>query len=245
MMNEQKIGSATEQASNSSQVRNQGNAQISKPIRTYTGEEIDVTYEAGRCIHAAECLRRLPTVFDKSRRPWVLPDNDAADKVATTVLACPSGALHYTRKDGGEAEPLPDHNTIRLVKNGPYYIRGDFTIVNSAGEVVLTDTRASLCRCGGSANKPFCDNTHLKNGFQAPATVNEPQTITTRVDGGKLTIETTANGPLHITGNFTLLNGKGELIFQGTEESFCRCGGSANKPFCDDTHNRIGFVTEA
>ncbi len=140
---------------------------MSRQIRNYTGANINVTYDAERCIHAAECLRRLPAVFDTSKRPWVQPDNESADNVAATILACPSGALHFERKDGGEAEPIPAHNTIRLTRNGPLYVRGDFTIVNSKGETVAHDTRATLCRCGGSANKPFCDNTHRKIGFAA------------------------------------------------------------------------------
>lgn len=213
-------------------------------IRKYTGEQIDVTYDAQRCIHAAECLRRLPTVFDTSKRPWVQTDQAPADQVAATVLACPSGALHYARKASGPAEPVPAHNTIRLVKNGPLYVRGDFSIVNSAGALVLQETRAALCRCGASANKPFCDNTHRTIGFQAAATVAEPQTGIEAMDGGNLCIETTHNGPLHITGNFIVLNDSGETIFHGTEAWFCRCGGSANKPFCDATHNKIGFVAE-
>ena len=96
-------------------------------IRKYTGEQIDVTYDAQRCIHVGECLWRLPAVFDTSKRPWVQTDRAPADQVAATVLACPSGALHYERKDGEAAEPIPAHNTIRLVKNGPLYVRGDFT----------------------------------------------------------------------------------------------------------------------
>lgn len=217
---------------------------MAQRIRTYTGKSIDVTYDAGRCIHAEECIRRLPTAFDKSRRPWVLPDHAPADNLAVTILACPSGALHFERKDGGEVEPIPAHNTIRLTRNGPLYVRGNFTIVNSMGEIVAKDTRAALCRCGGSANKPFCDNTHKTIGFEAATTPDNPQSVTHCAEDGKLTIETTANGPLYITGNFTVLNDKGEAIFQGTDETFCRCGGSAHKPFCDDTHRRIGFVTE-
>jgi CDGSH-type Zn-finger protein/uncharacterized Fe-S cluster protein YjdI len=218
--------------------------QAPKRLRNYTGEKLNVSYDAVRCIHAAECLRRLPTVFDNSRRPWVLPDNDAADKVITTVQACPSGALHYSRKDGGEAEVIREHNTIRLARNGPLHVRGDITILDSAGEVILHDTRVTLCRCGASSNKPFCDNSHRAVGFQAPLTIAEPQTIVDAADGGKLTIQTTHNGPLQITGNFTLLNSRGEAVYQGTDEAFCRCGVSADKPFCDDSHIRIGFVAE-
>lgn len=212
--------------------------------KRYTGEAIDVTYDAGRCIHVAECIRRLHTVFDTTRRPWVLPDAGSADSIAATILTCPSGALHYERKDGGAAEPIPEHNTIRLVKNGPLYLHGDFTIVNGAGELVLNDTRVSLCRCGASAHKPFCDNSHRTVGFESPTTITEPQTNLESWDGGKLRIETTTNGPLYVTGNFTVLNGRGEPIYQGTDASFCRCGASANMPFCDSSHKEIGFVAE-
>jgi uncharacterized Fe-S cluster protein YjdI len=140
---------------------------VERHVHNYTGEKIDVTYESGRCIHVAECIRRLHAVFDTTRRPWVLPDAALPDSVAETVVACPSGALHYERTDGGEAEPVQEQNTIRLVRNGPLYLRGDCTIVNGAGELVVHDTRAALCRCGGSANKPFCDGTHEKIGFIA------------------------------------------------------------------------------
>lgn len=213
-------------------------------IKRYTGEDIDVTYDGGRCIHVAECLRRLHAVFNTSRRPWVLPDAGSVDNVAATILTCPSGALHYERKDGGEAEAIPLHNTIRLMRNGPLYLRGDFTIVNGRGDLVVTDTRAALCRCSASANKPFCDNSHRKIGFEAPSTTAEPQANAALSGASKLRVETTTNGPLQITGNFTVLNSQGEPIFQGTEAAFCRCGGSADKPFCDGTHDRIGFVAE-
>lgn len=174
----------------------------------------------------------------------MLPDAGSADSVAATIFTCPSGALHYARKEGGAAEPIPEHNTIRLVKNGPLYLRGDLTIVNGAGVLVVNDTRASLCRCGASANKPFCENHHRTTGFQAPATIADPQTNLEALDKGKLYIETATNGPLHVTGNFTVLNGKGEPVDQRTDALFCRCGASANKPFCDGTHETIGFVTE-
>jgi uncharacterized Fe-S cluster protein YjdI/CDGSH-type Zn-finger protein len=196
----------------------------------YTGEKINIAYNTGRCIHVAECVKRLHTVLDTSRRPWVLPDAASQDSIATTVVACPSGALHYVGKDGDSTEPISAHNTIRLVRNGPLYLRGDFTIVNGTGELVVNDTRAALCRCGGSANKPFCDNTHKTNGFVAPETVAEPQSIIETLDGGNLHVETTINGPLHITGSFTVLKSKGEAVYQGTDETFCRCGGLRTSP---------------
>jgi CDGSH-type Zn-finger protein/uncharacterized Fe-S cluster protein YjdI len=218
--------------------------EMEQHMRKYTGENIDVTYEGTRCIHVGECLKRLNAVFDTRRRPWVLPDAGSPDNVAETVIACPSGALHFERKDGGEAESAQAQNTIRLVRNGPLHVRGDFTIVNGTGELVLKDTRAALCRCGGSANKPFCDNTHRRIRFVAPDLAAQPQPDITAAPDGSLCIETTTNGPLHITGSFTLLNHKSEPVYHGTDETLCRCGGSENKPFCDGTHEKNGFAAE-
>jgi CDGSH-type Zn-finger protein len=53
--------------------------------------------------------------------------------------------------------------------NGPYLVEGDVEIYDTAGNKIDTSTRPriSLCRCGGSVSKPFCDGTHSKIGFQA------------------------------------------------------------------------------
>lgn len=58
---------------------------------------------------------------------------------------------------------------IQCKENGPYLIKGPVEIVDPTGQVVTVGAgkTAALCRCGGSANKPFCDGTHSKVGFQA------------------------------------------------------------------------------
>lgn len=58
---------------------------------------------------------------------------------------------------------------IQCKVNGPYLIKGPVEIVDPTGQVVTVGAgkTAALCRCGGSANKPFCDGTHSKVGFQA------------------------------------------------------------------------------
>ena len=81
-------------------------------VKRYWSDDIDVTYEARRCIHVAECLRGAPTVFDTSARPWVQPANERADTVAAVVMRCPSGALHFERKDGGSAEEASEETVI-------------------------------------------------------------------------------------------------------------------------------------
>jgi CDGSH-type Zn-finger protein len=51
--------------------------------------------------------------------------------------------------------------------DGPYYVNGTFKIVTQGGrEIAFDGNEAWLCRCGQSANKPFCDGTHKKTGFK-------------------------------------------------------------------------------
>ena len=141
---------------------------LERDIHTYTSEDIDVTWDGKRCIHAAECVRRLGEVFDTSKRPWVQPDKASAERVAEVIHHCPTGALHYKRKDDGSAEPVPEETTVQLAGDGPLYLRGNIVLKDTEGNVLLEDTRMALCRCGASENKPLCDNSHKKIGFEAP-----------------------------------------------------------------------------
>ena len=56
---------------------------MSSQPKRYTSDAIDVTFDTQRCIHAAECVRGLPAVFDTSQRPWIQPANAGADANAT------------------------------------------------------------------------------------------------------------------------------------------------------------------
>jgi uncharacterized Fe-S cluster protein YjdI len=134
-------------------------------VRHYANESIDISYDARRCIHAAECVRGLPAVFDTDRRPWILPSGASADAIAAVIERCPTGALHYTRRDGGAAESPPEQVVIAPVSGGPLYVRGLIQLRSADGSLIVEDTRLALCRCGQSQNKPFCDNSHLGTGF--------------------------------------------------------------------------------
>jgi CDGSH-type Zn-finger protein/uncharacterized Fe-S cluster protein YjdI len=214
-------------------------------IHEYYGEAIDVQYEVRRCIHAEECVRGLPAVFDRNRRPWVLPDAAEAGEIVEVILRCPTGALHFKRKDGGAEEPVPEDNTISVRANGPHYVRGDVTLIRHDGEVLLKDTRAALCRCGSSHNKPFCDNSHRRIEFQDPGTRSAPvMQAGASPQTGTLTILPSLNGPLRLRGPVEIRGADGEVIFRGNRVLLCRCGGSQNKPFCDNTHKVIGFRSE-
>jgi len=135
--------------------------------KRYANDRIAVTWEPEYCIHAAECLHRLPGVFDAWRRPWVDVENASPDEIADVVMRCPTGALHHTRLDGGPEEPASDEPTVFPEPNGPLLVQGRLRIVDQDGCVIREDTRIALCRCGGSANKPFCDGTHSKIRFRS------------------------------------------------------------------------------
>jgi uncharacterized Fe-S cluster protein YjdI/CDGSH-type Zn-finger protein len=143
-------------------------------LRHYANETIDISYDARRCIHAAECVRGLPAVFDTSRRPWILPDAASADAIAAVVEKCPTGALHYVRRDGGAAETPPKPTTIQPVPGGPLFIRGLIQLRTATGRLIAEDTRLALCRCGQSENKPFCDNSHLGTDFDEASADHQP-----------------------------------------------------------------------
>lgn len=138
--------------------------------RTYRGKDIEVTFDLDLCTHIGECLRRSPDVFDLRRRPWILPDAASADDVAAVIERCPSGALQYRRLDGGPEEDGSETPRLTPIRNGPLLVRGRVDVMREDGTIESLP-RAALCRCGQSANKPFCDNTHLRIGFRAPGEV--------------------------------------------------------------------------
>ena len=134
--------------------------------KRYATYEVTVSYDATRCIHVRACVERLPQVFDPAARPWIRPQNAGALLVAEGVSRCPSGALHavLTATDGREQdEQVQRPTTVTPLPDGPLAIRGELTIVTPQGE--QRELRATLCRCGSSNNRPFCDGTHARIGW--------------------------------------------------------------------------------
>jgi CDGSH-type Zn-finger protein/uncharacterized Fe-S cluster protein YjdI len=213
-------------------------------IRHYTDDKIDISYDVHRCIHVGECVRRLPVVFDTARRPWILPTGATSDAIAAVITGCPSGALHYTRRDGGAAETPSEQPTIVPTPDGPLYVRGCVQLRSANGKVIIEDIRLALCRCGQSQNKPFCDNSHRGSDFKDSGVVADGSVRDKTETNHVLLITASANGPLQLDGQFVLRSALGVGQFDGTQAELCRCGASHNKPFCDATHEEIGFRSE-
>ncbi|HEY1252384.1 MAG TPA: (4Fe-4S)-binding protein [Thermoanaerobaculia bacterium] len=135
--------------------------------KSYDSATIRVTFDPRKCIHAARCVAGSPEVFRPKERPWIQAENADADSIARTVAQCPTGALRYERLDGGAAEAVPTEIRIAVQRDGPLYVHGPVALVDSAGNRWEdAGHRYALCRCGGSGNKPYCDNTHLSMGFE-------------------------------------------------------------------------------
>jgi uncharacterized Fe-S cluster protein YjdI len=130
---------------------------MSKKI--YRGKAVDVAFDADTCIHAAECVRGMPAVFDPERKPWILPDAGDAAALAHVVALCPSGALEIVER---EAEAGAGRVEVKVTDGGPYLLSGDVCVLGSDGKVLREGAKIALCRCTKSANAPFCDGSHAK-----------------------------------------------------------------------------------
>ncbi|HEY3666274.1 MAG TPA: ferritin-like domain-containing protein, partial [Polyangiaceae bacterium] len=201
------------------------------------GKDLTLIYEGKKCIHSRFCVTGAPQVFLANvKGPWIRPDAVPVDALVEIAHACPSGAIRYLRKDGKPDETAPPVNLIATREAGPYAVRGALTIAGQAAGF-----RVTLCRCGASKNKPYCDGSHHEIGFAASGEPATGQADMLAVRDGELAIEPLLDGPLQVRGNLEITSGTGRVVARVQQARLCRCGGSANKPFCDGTHARIGF----
>lgn len=208
-------------------------------VTVYPGSQIDVSWDGRLCIHIAECGNAAGDLFVGGRDPWCIPDTSTKAEVREIVERCPSGALSYQDKDG-TSEAAPVANTVLVSYNGPLFVKGDLAIDGAPEDMPGVRYRAALCRCGQSANKPFCDNSHLKAGFQDFGSVGE-RGAGLEGHGGELSIKPLTDGPLLVNGNLTIHAASGRPAWEGTQVALCRCGASKTKPFCDGSHKEVGF----
>jgi len=214
--------------------RAQGEADMAG--KTYEGEAIAVNFDMQRCIHSRNCYLKLSEVFDPGKRPWVQPDAGRAEEIAAVVRSCPSGALTYARRDGGPEEEAPGINRLRILENGPVAVEGEISVEGAAPV-----TRATLCRCGASQNKPYCDFAHEKAGFRATGEPSPEFEGAAKETSGALEARRIKDGPLMIAGNVEVISGTGHKLATAKKVFLCRCGASKNKPFCDGSHKDAGF----
>lgn len=207
-------------------------------VEIVEGEQVTIHYRGKLCIHSRFCVTGAPKVFLANvQGPWIHPDDMDGEELMAVARECPSGAIQYRRNDGGREEQAPPVNLIRTLEAGPYTFKGDLRI---DGEEI--GYRATLCRCGASKNKPFCDGSHHEIGFSAsgePPTGENTAMLEAR--DGPIEIAPQLDGPLMVRGNMEIIASTGRMVARMKAARFCRCGHSNTKPFCDGTHAKIGF----
>ncbi len=138
-------------------------------IKRYTKEDLTVVWQPAKCSHSEKCFHGLSEVFNPNNRPWIQLDNNTAEEIVTQVKQCPSGALSI---DGAAVESDSKEASIDLTKvtvteGGPLLVKGALTIELANGETEEKTGMTALCRCGASANKPYCDGSHQNIEFDS------------------------------------------------------------------------------
>lgn len=129
----------------------------------YSNDEISIIWQPHKCTHTFVCVSGLPKVFDINRKPWIVTDGIPTDVIINQVNKCTSGALTYELKNT-TMNTNDQEIHVKVVANGPLLFKGTVEISLVTGEIKSFENPA-LCRCGGSANKPFCDGTHKRINF--------------------------------------------------------------------------------
>jgi len=148
--------------------------------REYTNGEITVFWQPSKCTHVTTCYRELIEVFNPRKRPWVNMQGAPTDEIIRVVKLCPTEALSFKwneditpkdkNKEAGSIESVENESIvteIKVMRDGPLVIKGNFKIVGSGGNELKKMKMASFCRCGNSKNMPFCDGTHRKIAFSS------------------------------------------------------------------------------
>ncbi len=131
----------------------------------YVGAKITIHDNRSVCAHAGKCTDGLASVFKLKVEPWIDPNGAEAEEIIATIKKCPSGALSYSI-DGVEQSAEERPPMVTVTKNGPYFVCGGIEILEKPQGEGASKEHFTLCRCGGSKNKPFCDGTHWHINFE-------------------------------------------------------------------------------
>ena len=133
-------------------------------LDTYQGKKITIHDNRSICAHAGYCTDGLPNVFRHHKDPFVDPDGADIAAIIEVINQCPSGALSYTMEDESETRIIDDAS-IFIAQNGPYELKGKTVLLDTIKGKGASEINITLCRCGASKNKPFCDGSHWDVGF--------------------------------------------------------------------------------
>ena len=124
-------------------------------------DSVGLADDRSLCFSAGFCGTRTTDVWK------LLEESDDPEKRALMremIWRCPSGRVAFVDADGNDVEPELSQN-IAVLPGGPLWVRGGIPITSADGSQWETRNRVTLCRCGASSNKPFCDGSHATIRF--------------------------------------------------------------------------------
>lgn len=131
------------------------------------GQEIDML-DDHRCALARFCHRDTGSAWELVKKS----DNpELKEEAIKAAVECPAGRLVVKDKDGNHIEPKYD-GEVEILQDpekscsGPIAVKGGIEVESSDGHIYETRNRITLCRCGKSKNKPFCDGRHIGSKFK-------------------------------------------------------------------------------
>lgn len=141
---------------------------MKKVTKQYSNDDVTIVWQNDLCIHSTLCWKGLVQVFNPKERPWIKPEGATTEAIVEQVKKCPSGALSYFMNAELEAETaeVQGETIVEVAPNGPLLVYGNVTVKDAQGHETKKNKVTAFCRCGQSANKPYCDGTHRKNGFE-------------------------------------------------------------------------------
>jgi len=135
--------------------------------KEYSNGEVTIVWKPKTCIHAANCVKGLPGVFNPNEKPWIKVGEASTQELIDQVKKCPSGALsYYLNDEKQEPEAAPTGTKVEAMQNGPLLVHGSLEVTRPDGTKDKKNKTTAFCRCGASSNKPYCDGSHSKINFK-------------------------------------------------------------------------------
>lgn len=132
----------------------------------FEGDEVVMSDDRSLCTGAGFCGDRFTNVWEMIDET---EDPEVRERLKAMVRLCPSGRLEYSVPPETASEEPPLEPSVGLEPNGPMWVRGGVRVVSEDGTAWEVRNRVTLCRCGRSRNKPFCDGSHRAGLFSDPA----------------------------------------------------------------------------
>ncbi|MGB5237291.1 MAG: (4Fe-4S)-binding protein [Flavobacteriaceae bacterium] len=137
-------------------------------VKEYKSGELTVVWKPRKCIHSEICVKTLPQVYRPNEKPWIQAEKASKEELMRQIDKCPSAALTYYSENKSEEkqETMNEGTKVEVMANGPLLVHGQLEITAADGQKEVKERTTAFCRCGASANKPYCDGKHNKVGFE-------------------------------------------------------------------------------